>query len=216
MNIYHKLEDIKLNNIMFCKPTINKIAHYIYFYKVAYNIETFILNTLLIEVNIKDVIITKDNIYKVSIIVWGYIIILFSLLGLIIIQIDANENPYTQLNQIPYSVYVLAVIVLWIIILNITYTKYINKGSIPPTYTFWNKWSTIFIGIITILILMQLFGKINEKKPSNLNNEYLNKMFEFLKSQETTINVYLGFILFLNVLIAGIQTTILANFRVDG
>lgn len=70
MNIYHKLEDIKLNNIMFCKPTINKIAHYIYFYKVAYNIETFILNTLLIEVNIKDVIITKDNnIYKVSIII---------------------------------------------------------------------------------------------------------------------------------------------------
>ena len=68
MNIYHKLEDIKLNNIM-CKPTINKIAHYIYFYKVAYNIETFILNTLLIEVNIKDVIITKDNIYKVSIII---------------------------------------------------------------------------------------------------------------------------------------------------
>lgn len=157
-----------------------------------------------------------SSIGEATITVWGYIIILFSLLGLIIIQIDANENPYTQLNQIPYSVYVLAVIVLWIIILNITYTKYINKGSIPPTYTFWNKWSTIFIGIITILILMQLFGKINEKKPSNLNNEYLNKMFEFLKSQETTINVYLGFILFLNVLIAGIQTTILANFRVDG
>jgi hypothetical protein len=70
MNIYHKLEDIKLNNIMFYKPTINKIAHYMYFYKVAYNIESFILNTLLIEVNIKDVIITKDtNNYKVSIII---------------------------------------------------------------------------------------------------------------------------------------------------
>ena len=47
MNIYHKLEDIKLNDIMFYKPTINKIAHYMYFYKVAYNIESFVLgNTL--------------------------------------------------------------------------------------------------------------------------------------------------------------------------
>jgi hypothetical protein len=37
---------------------------------VAYNIESFVLNTLLIEVNIKDIIITKDNnVYKVSIII---------------------------------------------------------------------------------------------------------------------------------------------------
>lgn len=70
MNIYHKLDDIKINDIMFYKPTINKIAHYMYFYKVAYNIESFVLNTLLIEVNIKDTIITKDNnVYKVSIII---------------------------------------------------------------------------------------------------------------------------------------------------
>ena len=46
MNIYHKLDDIKINDIMFYKPTINKIAHYMYFYKVAYNIESFVLNTL--------------------------------------------------------------------------------------------------------------------------------------------------------------------------
>ena len=70
MNIYHKLDDIKLNDIMFYKPTINKIAHYMYFYKVAYNIESFVLNTLLIEVDIKDIIVTKDNTnYKVSIII---------------------------------------------------------------------------------------------------------------------------------------------------
>jgi hypothetical protein len=69
MNIYHKLEDIKINDIMFYKPTINKIAHYMYFYKIAYNIESFVLNTLLIEVKIKDIIITKDTNYKVSIII---------------------------------------------------------------------------------------------------------------------------------------------------
>jgi hypothetical protein len=69
MNIYHKLEDIKINDIMFYKPTINKIAHYMYFYKIAYNIESFVLNTLLIEVKIKDINITKDANYKVSIII---------------------------------------------------------------------------------------------------------------------------------------------------
>ena len=70
MNIYHKLENLKLNDIMFYKPTINKIAHYMYFYKVAYNIESFVLNTLLIEVDIKDIIVIKDNTnYKVSILI---------------------------------------------------------------------------------------------------------------------------------------------------
>jgi len=70
MNIYHKLENLKLNDIMFYKPTINKIAHYMYFYKVAYNIESFVLNTLLIEVDIKDILVIKDNTnYKVSILI---------------------------------------------------------------------------------------------------------------------------------------------------
>ena len=157
-----------------------------------------------------------SSIGEANITVWGYTIILFSLLGLIIIQINPNDSKtLTQLSQIPFTVYILAVIVLWIIILNLNYTKPINQGTIPPTYAFWNKWSTIFIGIITILVLLQMYAKISKEDTKTWGVEY-STTIEFLNKEQNTINVYLGFVLFLNVLITGIQTTILANFRVDG
>jgi hypothetical protein len=154
---------------------------------------------------------TNSSLGQASITVWAYIIILFSLLGLVIIQITPNKEPLRQLYNIPYTVFVLAVIVLWIIILNINYTKEINKNTIPPTYSFWNKWSTFFIGIITILILIQMYGSTN----SSEKNEYIKKTIEIIQNEKTTINVYLGFILFLNLIITGIQTTILSSFTVD-
>jgi hypothetical protein len=110
---------------------------------------------------------------------------------------------------VPYSVYGLSIIVLWIIVLNIRYKKYINSKTIPPTYSFWNTWSTVFIGLITALILFQYYASV-----SNVNS-YLNINI-FNSENIKTMNVYLGFILFLNVLITAIQTTILKNFRVDG
>ena len=143
--------------------------------------------------------------------IWGYSIILFSLLGLVIIQLDSNNNPNTQLSKVPFSIYILSVIVLWIIILNIIYYKYINRKTIPPTYAFWNMWSSIFIGMITILILVQYYASLSSSTVSSILNTTL-----FEKKNLEKINVYLGFILFLNVLITGIQTTILTNFRVDG
>jgi hypothetical protein len=156
-----------------------------------------------------------SSIGEATITIWGYSIILFSLLGLVIIQLDSNTQTYTQLTQIPFTVYILAVIVLWIIILNLNYTKPINQGTIPPTYSFWNKWSNIFIGFITILILLQLYATISKEDTNTWGIQY-SETIKFLNNEQKTINVYLGFILFLNVLITGIQTTILANFRVDG
>ena len=157
-----------------------------------------------------------SSIGEATITIWGYSIILFSLLGLIIIQVDPNNSQtLTQLTQIPFTIYILAVIVLWIIILNINYTKPINKGNIPSTYAFWNYWSNGFIGIVTILILIQMYGKISKDDTQTWGVEY-STTIKFLNDEQATINVYLGFILFLNVLITGIQTTILTNFRVDG
>jgi len=142
--------------------------------------------------------------------IWGYSIILFSLLGLVVIQLDSNNSPNKQLSKVPYSIYMLSVIVIWIIVLNVTYSKYINRKTIPPTYAFWNMWSTIFIGMITILILVQYYASLASNVGTYLNTEI------FTKSNVETLNVYLGFILFLNILITGIQTIILNNFRVDG
>ena len=67
MNVYHTLDNININNITFYKAILNKLSHYIYFYKIIYSIETFTLNALLIEVDLKDIFIVKEgNSYKVS------------------------------------------------------------------------------------------------------------------------------------------------------
>lgn len=68
MNIYNKIEDIHSKNTFFTKPTINKLTCYKLFYKIAYNIDNFVLNTLLIEINVSNITIIKEqNNYKIII-----------------------------------------------------------------------------------------------------------------------------------------------------
>ena len=61
MNIYNKIEDINSKDTFFNKPTVNKLACYKLFYKIAYNINSFVLNTLLIEINTLNINIIKDQ-----------------------------------------------------------------------------------------------------------------------------------------------------------
>jgi hypothetical protein len=61
MNIYNKIEDIHHKNTFFTKPTINKLTCYKLFYKIAYNIDSFVLNTLLIEINVSNITIIKEQ-----------------------------------------------------------------------------------------------------------------------------------------------------------
>jgi hypothetical protein len=68
MNIYNKIDDIYHKNTFFYKPTLNKLTCYKHFYKIAYNIDNFVLNTLLIEMPISNIsIIKENNSYKIII-----------------------------------------------------------------------------------------------------------------------------------------------------
>jgi hypothetical protein len=138
--------------------------------------------------------------------IWGYGMILFSLLGLVILKLDNTLSPNTQFNNIPYSLYILAAIVLWIMVMNSMHYKDINKKTVPPTYYTWSKWSTAFIFIITILIMVQLSVTIATK------GQYAKMFTENIK----TINIYAYFVLFLNLLITAIMWIIIQNFKVDG
>jgi hypothetical protein len=61
MNIYNTIDEISSSNTFLYKPTLNKLACYKLFYKIAYNIENFVLNTILINIDILNVNIVKDN-----------------------------------------------------------------------------------------------------------------------------------------------------------
>ena len=67
MNICLDIDQIHIKDISFYKPIQNKIAHYKNFYKILYNIEIFTLNTMIINVDVKDLQVQRENnIYKVS------------------------------------------------------------------------------------------------------------------------------------------------------
>lgn len=70
MNIYHNIDDIIINDISYYKPIQNKIIHYKYFYKIIYNVGLFTLNTLIINIDVKNMNIQKEhNLYKVSFVI---------------------------------------------------------------------------------------------------------------------------------------------------
>jgi len=70
MNLSLDIERVNIKDIAFYKPIQNKIAHYKNFYKILYNIEMFTLSTLIIQVDVKDLQVVKENnIYKVSFII---------------------------------------------------------------------------------------------------------------------------------------------------
>ena len=67
MNLCLEIDNIDIKDVAFYKPIQNKIAHYKNFYKILYNIEMFTLNTLIIQVDVRELQIVKENnIYKVS------------------------------------------------------------------------------------------------------------------------------------------------------
>jgi hypothetical protein len=61
MYIYNDIDDIDSKNTFFYKPTINKLSGYKLFYKIAYNIDLFVLNTLLINIPISTTQVIKEN-----------------------------------------------------------------------------------------------------------------------------------------------------------
>ena len=139
--------------------------------------------------------------------IWGYGIVLFSLLGLVILKLDNTQSPNKQFKNIPFSLYILAGIILWIIAMNSMHYRAINKKTIPPSYFTWSKWSSLFIFFITILIMIN-FSVDTMKIPGTYAKMFSNNF--------KIINIYAGLILFLTLLITAIQWIIIQNFSVDG
>jgi len=145
---------------------------------------------------------TPGGVGEATITLWSYSLVLFSILGIIILNTDNTKNTFNQIINFPWYLYVLSGLILWIISININYYSQINHNNIPPQYYTWNIWSTSFIIIITIAMLLE----INSSNANSSPNNSLKKI----------INLLIAFVLFLVFIITGIQTTILQNFSVDG
>jgi hypothetical protein len=136
---------------------------------------------------------------------WGYNVVLFGLIGIMILKLDTSEYIFTkQIQHIPLYVFVLTILIVWVIILNVNFYTIINKKQLPTEYYTWNNWSTYILLIVIIIITFVLYATQIKVSP------ILSDTFD------SDISTILYFILFINFIIVGIQNTILQNFSVEG
>ena len=136
--------------------------------------------------------------------IWGYSIIILSFLGIIILKLQDTDYGFLKsVEKIQYYQYILIGIIIFLIYLNTTYLKQINKGDISDKYLQWDTWNTIFILCISLLMIFNYvnnkFSNGNSSKPQN----------------DVIINKLIYFILFISFIISIIQYIILQNFTVD-
>ena len=136
---------------------------------------------------------------------WGYNVVLFGLIGIMILKLDTSEYIFTkQIKDIPLYLFVLSILIVWVIILNVRFYKIINKKELPTEYYTWNKLSTYILLIVIIIITFVFYANQIKTNPI-LSNTY-----------DSDISTILYFVLFINFIIVGIQNTILQNFSVEG
>jgi hypothetical protein len=125
--------------------------------------------------------------------IWGYFIIIFSIIGLVFLKVDLNKNNLTAIKLLFQPLLLLLLVLLWNISLNLRYFDEINKQKVPSQYFMWSWFSTILIiSIITISIL------------------------GYVAKQEDKFSVYAYILLIFNLIVTAIQQVILESFTVDG
>ena len=127
-----------------------------------------------------------------SALLWGYFIIVFSIIGLIFLRVDTTKDNMTALKPLFEPLLLLIIVLLWNISLNLRFFDEINANSVPSQYFMWSWFSTmLIISIISISIL-------------GFN-------------QEDSLFTFYGYILLVfNLIVTAIQQIVLENFTVDG
>lgn len=124
-------------------------------------------------------------------VIWGYFIIIFSIIGLIFLSVDTTQNDMEALKKFFQPLLFLIIILLWNISINLKYFKEINKRTIPNIYYKWSQFSSI---IITSIVILSILNYVTE----------------------TPLYMYNYILLIMNLIVTGIQQVILDSFTVDG
>jgi len=136
--------------------------------------------------------ILMGAIYPATSLIWGYFIIIFSIIGLIFLQVDPEKNTMDAIYKLFQPLLLLIIVLLWNISLTFRFYTEINKRTVPKQYFMWSGFSTILM--ISIIFLSIL--------------DYLVK--------EDSFTVYNYILLIFNLIVTAIQQVILDSFTVDG
>lgn len=122
---------------------------------------------------------------------WGYFIIIFSIIGLIFLKIDPTKNNMSAVKLLFQPLLLLIIVLLWNISLNLRFYDEINKRTVPNQYFMWSWFSTLLI--ITIVIM---------------------SILSFLQKETFTFYTYI--LVVFNLIVTAIQQIVLESFTVDG
>ena len=128
--------------------------------------------------------------------IWGYGIIVFSLIGLIIVNANPGSDEFSDLKKLPWLILFTIALLVWIISFNIQYYTQINKKNVPDEYITWSNYSTFLLLCLLGFCLYQYVNVDNTSDP--------------------LLMVYSGIVLLFNVIAVSIQQIILSCFYVDG
>jgi len=158
-----------------------------------------ILVGLFIKLALSEVVLSNDGTTgPASSLIWGYSLVIFSMLGIIIVNVDPGSNEWSDIKKLPWVLLLTVVLLVWLIGINIHYYTQINLKSVPNEYFMWSNYSTI--------LLLCLIGiSIYQYKVGATDKDAASKLYLF------------SAILFLfNLLAVSIQQVILNCFYVDG
>lgn len=161
---------------------------------------------LFIKIAMGKIFSTDDgSIGPANAVLWGYGIVAFSILGIVLINVDTSSNDWNSIKKLPWALVGTIIILMWIISLNLKYYTTINKHNAPEQYYIWSTYSSILlIGLVAISVLQYILSSADQNKLSGA------KIFS------TQLSVYAYMLAFLNLIGVTIMQVILDCFTVDG
>jgi hypothetical protein len=155
---------------------------------------------LFIKMALSDVMLSPDgSTGPASSLIWGYGLIVFSLLGIIIVNVNPGSNEWSDIKNLPWILIMTVSIVIWMIYINIQYYKQINLKNVPDEFFMWSNYSTILLFALLGITLYQYALYISNKKP-----------------EAAALSMYSWIVFIFNLIAITIQQVILNCFYVDG
>lgn len=155
---------------------------------------------LFIKLALSDVMLSTDgSTGPASSLIWGYGIVVFSMLGLIIVNVSPGSNEWNDVKSLPWVLLMTMVLLLWLIGMSIQYFKEINLRNVPDEYFMWSNYSTILlIALLGLSIYQFMLTATGVKEKAN------------------ELGIYAGIVFVFNLVAITIQQIILNCFYVDG
>lgn len=155
---------------------------------------------LFIKLAMSEIVLSTDGTTgPASSLIWGYGLIVFSLLGIIIVNVNPGSNEWSDIKNLPWVLIMTVSLVLWMIAINIQYYKQINLKNVPDEFFMWSNYSTVLlVGLLGITIYQYALYVSNKKDVA------------------ASLSMYTAVVFIFNLIAVTIQQVILNCFYVDG